>query len=105
MYVEIDNYDALEMLMDRVRHWEDDYEIIELYEQMYERMIDEGCFNGGEFNVMSIVDNDIVNWCSVISEGDDEYEEVKSAWEDTGFMLDWGSIEAESDGVFLVRNF
>ena len=64
--VKIDNDEALEMLMDRVRDWRSDETTLELFEKMYESYVDSGCFEGGEFDVMKIVDNDVVNWCKVI---------------------------------------
>ena len=68
--VELDEGTALGMLVDRVKYWTDDEEVKDLYREMYESYIDDGCFDGGDFNVMSIVDNDYVNWCSVIYEED-----------------------------------
>ncbi len=65
MTVTIDNDDALEMLIDRLRFWTDDDVTIELFSDYYERMIEEGCFEGSEFNVMYIVDNDYVNYMTV----------------------------------------
>ena len=56
--VELDEGTAVEMLVDRVRYWTDDEEVIELFEQYYESMVDNGCFNGHDFDIMSIVDND-----------------------------------------------
>ena len=68
--VELDEDDAVDMLMNRLDYWTDDEEVKDLYREMYESYVDGGCFNDGEFNVMSIVDNDYVNWCSVVSEED-----------------------------------
>lgn len=72
MIVTIDNYDALEMLMSRLKFWTDDYITTSLFETYYENLIEEGCFDGREFDVMSIVDNDYVNWCDVITKDDFE---------------------------------
>ena len=68
--VQIDEDDAVDMLMERLDHWTDDEEVKDLYRIMYESYVGGGCFDGAEFDVMSIVDNDYVNWCSVISEKD-----------------------------------
>lgn len=70
VYVGIDENDMLNMLMGRLAFWTDDDVTTKLYEQYYERMIDEGCFDGAEFNVMSIVDNDYVNWLDVVTKDD-----------------------------------
>ena len=112
MLVEIDNCQALKMLLDRVEHWTDDHTTYRLYEQMYENYIDGGCFDGGDFDVWAIVDNDYVNWCDVISPGDAVYEGIKELYDREGLGdisceddLNGGYsyIEAEYDGCFLVR--
>ena len=64
--VTLENDEALDMLMDRLSVWTDDRDVQNLYAQMYESYIDGGCFDGGSFNVMEIVDNDYVNYCSTI---------------------------------------
>ena len=70
--VEIDEDTAIEMLVDRVKYWTDDNDTIELFEQYYTNMVEGGCFDGGEFNVMSIVDNDYVNNTSITTREDFE---------------------------------
>lgn len=113
MYVNIDNDTALEMLMERVEYWTNDNTTYRLYEIMYEHYIDGGVFDGGDFDVMSIVDNDFVNWCTVISEGDEAYEDIKELYEregctdiscEYGMNHGYSYIEAEYDGSFLVRS-
>jgi hypothetical protein len=113
MLVKIDNDTALEMLLDRLEFWTGDHTTYRLYEQMYESYIDYGCFDGGEFNIMQIVDNDYVNWCTVIEEGDEAYEDIKRLYDEQGITdiscehgLNHGYsfIEAEYDGAFLVRS-
>lgn len=42
----------------------------DLYEQMYQNYLDSGVFESGKFNVMYIVDNDVVNYCDVITKED-----------------------------------
>lgn len=113
MLVEIDNDMALEMLLDRLERWTDDHTTYRLYEQMYENYIDGGCFYGCKFNVKMIVDNDYVNWCTVIEEGDEAYEDIKRLYDEQGITdisceheLNHGYsfIEAEFNGSFLVRS-
>lgn len=112
MLVRIDEDTALEMLLDRLEHWTSDETTYHLYEAMYQSYIDSGCFEGMEFDVMVIVDNDYVNYCDVISEGDEAYEDIKELYEREGITdiscedeLNHGYsfIEAEYDGSFLVR--
>lgn len=78
MLVRIDEYDALEMLMDRLKFWTDDDVTTKLYEQYYEGIISNGVFDGAEFNVMSIVDNDYVNWLDVITKEDFENYNIEN---------------------------
>lgn len=113
MLVKIDNSTALEMLMDRLKFWTDDHEVYRLYESMYDHYIDGGCFDGGEFDVMAIVDNDYINWCSVIREGDEAYDDIKTLYDadgcadiscEHGLNHRYSYIEAEYNGVFLVRS-
>ena len=113
MYVNIDNDTAVSMLMDRLSHWTDDYTTHRLYEAMYENYVYGGVFDGSEFDVMAIVDNDYVNWCTVIEEGDESYEDIKRLYDEQGisdisceYELNHGYnfIEAEYDDCFLVRS-
>ena len=68
--VQIDESDALDLLVERVGFWTEDRDVIGLYSQMYSYYLDCGVFDGGEFNVMSIVDNDYINNCSMIDDSD-----------------------------------
>jgi hypothetical protein len=68
--VQIDEDDLLEMLMDRVAVWTNDTEVQDLYEEMYKSYVNGGVFEGAELNIMSIVDNDYVNYCSTICKED-----------------------------------
>lgn len=113
MMVNIDNDKVVEMLLERLEHWTDDDTTHHLYEAMYEHYVDGGCYEGREFDVMSIVDNDYVNWCEVISDGDEEYNDIKKLYDEQGtgdisceYSLNhgYGYIEAEYNGSFLVRS-
>lgn len=112
MLVKIDEGLALDMLMNRVNYWTDDEEVYHLYEAMYENYVYDGVFDGGEFDVMVIVDNDYVNWCDVISEGDEAYEDIKKLFDEQGrgdisceheLNHGYNYIESEYHGYFLVR--
>lgn len=88
-----------------------DTEEYKLFEEMYQNYIDNGIFESMEdFDVNLIVDNDWVNYCKVIGEGDDEYEEIKELYKENGCCdisceTCYSSIEAanEEGDVFLVR--
>lgn len=113
MLVRIDNELALDMLMDRLEFWTDDIDVCRLYEQMYENYIEQGVFDGGEFDVKAIVDNDYVNWCIIIADGDEAYEDIKKLWDEEECCRDislddelnhgYSYIEAEYNGMFLLR--
>ena len=73
--IQMDSDDMVQALVDRVGAWTDDSEVIRLFEQYYENAVDNGCFDGSEFDVMAIVDNDYVNNTSIITR--EEYEEKR----------------------------
>lgn len=75
MYCNIDNETALNALMNRVMFWTDDDDVITLFEKYYTQCIDENIFS--DFDVMRIVDNDYINWFSVMS--DNEIKEENAA--------------------------
>jgi hypothetical protein len=68
--VQMEDYELLEMLLDRCNAWGTSENNIDLFEKMYQSYLDGGVFDNGEFNVMSIVDNDVVNYCNVITKED-----------------------------------
>ena len=78
---------------------------------MYENYVECGCFDGGEFNIMEIVDNDYVNNCDVVSEGDEAYEGIKQLYDKKEYAIScedelnngFAYIEAEYNGSFLCR--
>ena len=113
MLVNIDNNQAVDMLLERLGRWTDDVTTHRLYEAMYENYVFGGCFDGGEFDVMAIVDNDYVNYCTVIEEGEDAYEDIKTLYDREGLgdiscehdlNNGYDFIEAEYQGSFLVRS-
>ena len=63
----MDEYDAIDLLVNRVKYWTDDQDTIDLFEQYYTSMVEGGCFDGADFDVMSIVDNDYVNNTSIVT--------------------------------------
>ena len=68
--VKIDEDTLLEMLLDRVKHWTNDINIIDLYVDYYEELINSGCFEDCKLGINSIVDNDYINYLVTISEED-----------------------------------
>ena len=113
MLVKIDESRAVDMLLERLEYWTDDYTTHKLYEVMYESYVYGGCFDGGGFDIMAIVDNDYINYCTVISEGDDAYEDIKKLYDAEGLgdiscehdlNNGYSYIEAEYEDSFLVRS-
>jgi len=98
--VQLDESEALDMLMNRVEEFGDyhpgDVEYT-LYEKMYENAIDSGAFDNATFNVMTIVDNDIVNYCKIIGPEDDDYETIVDLYDTQGL----GDISSESDYGYI----
>lgn len=112
MLVRMSNEDVIDMLVERVSYWTQEDETHELYRRMYTNYVEGGCFEGAELDVMVIVDNDYVNYCDVVSEGDDGYEDIKALYEEQGLgdiscekELNHGYnfIEAEYNDSFLLR--
>ena len=68
--VKVEDWQLLDMLLDRCDAWETSRENKDLFEKMYSNMIDNCCFEDAELNIMSIVDNDVVNYCSVLYKED-----------------------------------
>lgn len=116
--VKLNKADALSLLSDRLDAWSvcDDANVKELFVDMYDNMLESGCFDGIEWNVNSIVDNDVVNYCSVLYKADvkaSDWKKLVNAWqENAGDIYDckldagrWDRIEAmnETEGVCLVR--
>lgn len=108
--VKMNEQDLVDMLVERVKFWSYDTDIIELFKRMCESYAYSGCFEGAEIDIMEIVDNDYVNYCSILTEGDDEYENIKAIYDEQGLgdcsceHDGYSYIEAEYNGMFLVRS-
>ena len=112
--VEIDDDDLVEMLMDRLdAYWNPSDAESKLYEKMYQSYVDNGVFEGQEINIAEIVDNDWVNYCDVVSEGDYRFADCKKTYADGDYEVYdennryIGYIEAvddeENPTKFLIR--
>ena len=82
--VKISEEDLLDMLMNRLADWTPDETTTELFEKMYNDYVYGGCFDEWEFDIQGVVDNDYVNWCSVVTEDDDEFEDIKKVYDKQG---------------------
>lgn len=113
--VKIDNDDLLDMLVERVKFWRKDDKTIKLYEQMYQNYIDAGVFNETVLDIMTTVDNDVVNYTMVFPKNElssDDWDRLKKDYEngDTDIScksFDFGKgsfIEVMNDEAILIRS-
>lgn len=95
--VQLDEDVAKDMLYEELDKWHVDGTERELLYDYLEDCVDNGYFDGGEFNPGDFVDNLYVNYSSFAYEGDDD-------WEELGIGTDHQdeSVRAVKDGVALV---
>lgn len=102
----IDNETALAMLMSRCDVWETSRENYDLYEKMYSSYIDGGVFEDTEFDTMTIVDNDVVNYTTIVHKGDEDFDKLMELYhkderdvscEEFKYYVNLSYIEAVSD--------
>lgn len=77
MSITISNEYALQLLENRLDialEWWGNPADKDLYLSMYESYLDNGCFT--DLDPMVIVDNDIVNYCHVITKDDKDYKKL-----------------------------
>lgn len=83
--VKIEDWKLLDMLLDRCDAWDISRNNKDLFEIMYQSYIDGDVFDGMELNIMKIVDNDAVNYCSVLYKEDtnkDDWEKLLKLYKD-----------------------
>jgi len=107
--IKIEESDLLDLLANRLDHWDIEEVVKDLYCKMYENYIENGVFDGVEINVNAIVDNDYVNYCGVVEKGEENYDELLKLYHDGNYDVscetDYSFIEAvdEENGIILVR--
>lgn len=95
--IKIKENDLLDILMDRVEQWNSTTAALNLYEKMYESEIEAGCFEGAEIDINLIVDNDVINYCNIVEEGEKEFENILQLYKEQGL----GDISMESYYSFI----
>lgn len=78
----LDNDEALELLISRLKRWTDDEKTIDLYRKMYEQKLYDGIFTHADFTIAEVVDDDFINWCDTYAKEDltaGDYEKLKKA--------------------------
>lgn len=97
--VQIDENTALNLLMERVEYWTDDKDVINLYEKYYQQCLDYGYFDGSNFDIYQMVDNDIINYTTVI--GCDEWGSFNIEDENDEKIL----ISDEKNDLYLIQTY
>lgn len=97
--IKIDEDTFLDMLMDRVKYWTDDYYTQDLFRNYYEGLVYSGCFEDCELDIMSIVDNDYVNNLTTISKEDFEQWGIESEIDDKIVAFN------EEKDLYLIRTY
>lgn len=100
MLVDIDEDDIVEILVNRLKsRWTDDPVTIDLYEQMYQNYVDANVDIFQGHSVMEIVDNDYVNYCDVVSQGDENYDKLLELYDENGL----GDVSTEDVGYSYIE--
>ena len=97
--VKIDELTALDMLCERVRFWRSG-EQAELFDKMYENYVYNGFFEDGEFDVDLIVDNDVVNYCSIIGDDEKDFKKLLKLYKDGEYDVSSGNLNNGSTRYF-----
>ena len=97
--VTIDEDTLLKMLLDRLEYWTSDESVINLYGDYYEGLIDSGCFEDCKLDIMSIVDNDYINYLTVISKEDFEQWNIEDELDDKVAAFN------EEKDLYLIRTY
>ena len=82
--IKIDEQELLDMLVERVRYWTQDEDEIKLFEKMYDDYIWNGVFTDSELDIMSIVDNDWVNYTTIIRPDNKDFEKLLKVYKEQG---------------------
>lgn len=76
--VRIDENTLLKMLLDRVEFWTSNEDEINLYRDYYKGLIFGGCFDDCIVDIKNIVDNDYINYFTIINKKDFEQWSIES---------------------------
>lgn len=95
--VKINESVLLEILVERVKFWDRSEAEVDLYKKMYESEIEAGCFEGAEIDINIIVDNDVINYCHIVEEGEKEFNSILQLYKEQGL----GDISMESNYSFI----
>ncbi len=82
--VQMEESDVLDLFIQRINYWTTDPVVANLYTDMYERLLEDGCFNHTQLDIQRIVDNDYVNNCSIIYSDDPDFDKYFKIYEERG---------------------
>ena len=68
--VQVDEEQLLDLLMQRVKDWSKNANILNLYEQYLRDLIDMGCFEGANLDISLLIDNLYVNDTQIMDKED-----------------------------------
>ena len=97
--VTINENTLLEMLLDRLEFWTSNTSVINLYRDYYEGLVYSGCFEGCTLDIMSVVDNDYINYLTTISKEDFEQWGIESEMDDKIVAFN------EEEDLYLIRTY
>ena len=89
----------LEMLLNRLKFWISDESEVNLYKDYYEGLAYSGCFEGCKLDIMSVVDNDYINYLTTISEEDFNQWNIEDKTDDKIVASN------EDAGLYLIRTY
>ena len=93
--VQINETTLLNLLMDRLEYWTTDSEVTDLYENYLSNLIDGGCFEGVDLDVMALIDNLYINDTTIMDREEldnnnidiDDYDKVLAKNDDETLFL------------------
>lgn len=93
--VQIDETDLLDLFMNRLEYWTTDSDIVALFEEYLDNMIQNGCFDGAELDINLIIDNLYINDTTIMDKEEldnngidvDDYDKVLAKNEDNDLYL------------------
>lgn len=111
----LENDEALELLVNRVKYWTHDEVSIDLFSKMYKDYLESGVFEENNYTIAEIVDNDWVNNCQIVTLpdlGDDSQKVVECykggergiSCEDLGYSFIEAADDEENPTTFLMRS-
>lgn len=97
--VKIDELALLDIIMTRVERWIDNPIKENLLEDYYKGLVYSGCFEGAKLDIVTIVDNDIINNTTFIHKEDFEDWDITSEIDDSILAFN------EEEDLYLIRTY